>query len=83
MNGVKRLDHSGPTLYTGQGAYFKLANYHTPICDPYPACIGTDPASSIIFDRVVYGPTPQSVSLGPLEGVLTSVNGVLTQVGGF
>ena len=69
VNGVKRLDHSGPTLYTGQGAYFKLANYHTPVCDPYPACIGTHPASSIIFDRVVHGPTPQSVSLGPLEGV--------------
>jgi hypothetical protein len=83
VNGVKKLDHSGPTLYTGQGTYFKLANYHTPICDPYPACIGTDPASSIIFDRVVRGPTPQSVSMGPLEGVLTSVNGVLTQVGGF
>jgi hypothetical protein len=83
VNGVKKLDFSGPTLYAGQGTYFKLANYHTPVCDPYPACIGTDPPSSIIYDRVVRGPTPQSVSLGPLEGVLTVVNGVLTQVGGF
>jgi hypothetical protein len=53
VNGVKKLDHSGPTLYAGQGTYFKLANYHTPVCDPYPACIGRDPPSSVIFDRVI------------------------------
>lgn len=78
VNGVKKLSHRGPTLYAGQGAYFKLANYHTPICDPYPACIGTDPPSSVIYDRVIRGTTALSVSSGPLEGVLTLVNGVLT-----
>jgi chitodextrinase len=83
VNGVKKLDHSGPTLYAGQGAYFKLGNYHTPICDPYPACIGSDPPSSVIYDRVVRGTSPQAVSAGPLQGVLEMVNGVLTQMGGF
>jgi hypothetical protein len=55
VNGVKRLEHRGPTLYTGQGVYLKLANYHTPLCDPYPACKGkgTDPPSSVIYDRVI------------------------------
>jgi hypothetical protein len=83
VNGVKKLDHSGPTLYTGQGTYFKLANYHTPLCDPYPACIGSDPPSSVIYDRVVRGTTPQAVSAGPLEGVLTLVNGVLEPLPGY
>ena len=53
VNGEKKLEHRGPTLYRGQGCYFKLANYHTPICDPYPACIGRDPPSSVIYDRVI------------------------------
>jgi hypothetical protein len=53
VNGEKKLEHRGPTLYTGQGCYLKLANYHTPICDPYPACIGKDPPSSVIYDRVI------------------------------
>jgi hypothetical protein len=70
VNGVQKLAHRGPTLYAGQGVYLKLANYHTPVCDPYPACIGTDPASSVIHDRVIRGTTPDAVSLGPLEGVL-------------
>ena len=69
MNGQLKLDHRGPTMYAGQGVYFKLANYHTPLCDPYPACIGTDPPSSVIYDRIVRGPTARSVSAGPLEGV--------------
>jgi hypothetical protein len=77
VNGVKKLSHRGPTLYAGQGVYLKLANYHTPICDPYPACIGTDPPSSVIYDRVVRGTTPLAVSAGELEGVLTLVDGVL------
>ncbi|OGG57073.1 MAG: hypothetical protein A3F84_04570 [Candidatus Handelsmanbacteria bacterium RIFCSPLOWO2_12_FULL_64_10] len=76
VNGVKKLSHRGPTLYAGQRAYLKLANYHVPVCNPYPGCTG--PASSVIHDRVVRGTTPQSVSLGLLEGVLTLVNGVLT-----
>ena len=80
VNGVKKLAHRGPTLYAGQGVYLKLANYHTPICDPYPACVGTHPASSVIYDRVIRGTTPQAVSLGPLEGALTLVNGVLTPI---
>jgi len=78
MNGELKLDHRGPTIYSGQGVYFKLANYHTPLCDPYPACIGTDPPSSVIYDRIVRGSTALSVSSGPLEGVLTLANGVLT-----
>ena len=80
VNGVKKLEHSGPTLYAGQGTYFKLANYHNPICDPYPACIGTDPPSSIIYDRVILGSTAQAVSAGALEGALELVNGALTPI---
>lgn len=55
VNGEQKLDHRGPTLYAGQGVYLKLANYHTPLCDPYPACKGkgTDPPSSVIHDRVI------------------------------
>jgi hypothetical protein len=81
VNGVKKLSHRGPTLYAGQGSYFKLANYHNPICDPYPGCIGpSNPASSVIYDRVIRGTKALAVSSGPLEGVLTLVNGVLTPV---
>jgi len=29
LNGRQFMAHTGPTLYTGQGAYLKLANYHT------------------------------------------------------
>jgi hypothetical protein len=59
------LDHVGPTLYPELGVYLKLANYHTPVCDPYPGCSG--PASSVIHDRVVRGTTPQDVAMAPLE----------------
>ena len=51
VNGEHKLDHQGPTLYAGQGCYLKLANYHTPVCDPYPGCKG--PASSVIHARVI------------------------------
>lgn len=78
VNGKKILTYYGATLYAGQGVYLKLANYHTPVCDPYPACIGTHPPSSVIHDRVIRGSTALSVSSGPLEGVLTLVSGVLT-----
>jgi hypothetical protein len=78
VNGVQKLSHRGPTLYAGQGVYLKLANYHVPVCDPYPACIGTHAASSVIHDRIIRGTTPLAVSSGPLEGVLGLVNGVLT-----
>jgi len=50
VDGVNKLSHHGPTLYAGQGCYLKLANYHTPVCNPYPGCTG--PASSVIYGRV-------------------------------
>ena len=81
VNGVKKLDHSGPTMYTGQGVYLKLANYHTPVCNPYPGCTG--PASSVIHDRVIRGTSPLAVSLGPLEGVLELVDGILRPLPGL
>ena len=67
VNGKKILTHSGPTLYAGQGVYLKLASYHTPICDPYPTCIGTDPPSAVIHSRIIRGKTQQSVALTALE----------------
>jgi hypothetical protein len=76
VNGVKKLDHRGPTMHAGEGINLKLANYHTPVCDPYPGCTG--PYSSVVHDRVIRGTTPLAVSIGPLEGVLEPVNGVLT-----
>ena len=78
VNGVKKLDHRGPTLYAGQNIYLKLANYHTPVCNPYPGCTG--PGSSVIHDRIVRGNSALAVAPGPLEGVLELVNGVLTPV---
>jgi hypothetical protein len=80
VNGQRVLSHRGPTLYAGQGVYLKLANYHNPVCDPYPACIGTHQASSVIHDRIIRGTTALSVSPGPLEGVLELVNGVLRPI---
>jgi polysaccharide lyase-like protein len=67
VNGKRKLAHQGPTLYIGQGVYLKLANYHLPVCDPYPACIGTHKASSVIHDRVVRGKTAQAVTQLQLE----------------
>ncbi len=80
LNGKRVLSHRGPTLYLGQGVYLKLANYHNPICDPYPACIGKHKASSVIHDRIMRGTTPLAVAAGPLEGVLALVDGVLTPI---
>jgi hypothetical protein len=59
VNGVKKLDHSGPTLYSGMGCYLKLANYHSPFGQ----------ATAVIHDRVIRGTTWQAVSLTPLEGM--------------
>jgi hypothetical protein len=59
VNGVKKLDRRGPTLYAGQGCYLKLANYHSPFGQ----------GTSIIHDRVIRGTTWQAVSRTPLEGV--------------
>jgi hypothetical protein len=58
VNGRKKLDHRGPTLYAGMSCYLKLANYHRP-----------DPAAarSVIHDRIVRGTTAESVSLTPLR----------------
>jgi len=63
VNGVKKLTYRGPTLYTGQTCYLKLANYHTPFGQ----------ASSVIHDRVIRGSTPNAVALTQLEGVVMSV----------
>ncbi len=52
VNGVQKLAYTGPTLYTGQGCYLKLANYHTPTGLP----------SSVIHDRVLRGSSLASVS---------------------
>ncbi len=59
VNGVKKLEHRGPTLYAGQGCYLKLANYHS--------AFGR--ASSVIHDRVIRGYAPEAVALTPLEGL--------------
>jgi len=57
VNGARKMEYSGPTLYAGQGCYLKLANYHTPF----------GKASSVIHDRVVRGTGPSAVSLTPLN----------------
>lgn len=59
VNGAKKMEYSGPTLYPGQGCYLKLANYHTPFDKP----------SSVIHGRVIRGTTADAVSLTPLEGI--------------
>lgn len=63
VNGVKKMDYSGPTLYAGQGCYLKLANYHSAFQKP----------SSVIHGRVLRGTTSGAVSLTPLQGVLPVV----------
>jgi hypothetical protein len=59
VNGERKMDYKGPTLYAGQGCYLKLANYHTAFGRP----------SSVIHDRVLRGSTPEAVALTPLEGL--------------
>lgn len=59
VNGVRKLAHRGPTLYAGQGCYFKLANYHS----------GSGLPSAVVHDRVVRGTSAAAVSPTPLEGV--------------
>ena len=54
VNGVQKMAYRGPTLYQGQGVYFKLANYHTPFGQP----------SSVIHARVLRSVAPLSVSAG-------------------
>jgi len=57
LNGVLKLNYKGPTLYTGQGCYLKLANYHTAMGVPV----------SIIHDRIVRGTSAAAVALQPLQ----------------
>ena len=57
VNGVKKMAYRGPTLYTGQGCYLKLANYHG----------ATGTAISLIHDRVVRGKSAAAVSTTPLQ----------------
>jgi hypothetical protein len=54
VNGVQKMSYRGPTLYPGQGVYWKLANYHTPFGQP----------SSVIHSRVIRSVEPLSVSAG-------------------
>lgn len=54
VNGVQKLAYRGPTLYTGQGVYLKLANYHSPFGQ----------ASSVLHARVIRSDTPLDVSAG-------------------
>ena len=60
VNGVQELAHRGPTLYAGQGCYFKLANYHAASGAP----------SAVIHDRVVRGSSAAEVSLTLLQRIL-------------
>jgi hypothetical protein len=53
LNGTQVLNFSGPTLYTGQSCYLKLADYHTPIGAPV----------SVIHSRIVEGATEADVAL--------------------
>lgn len=53
VNGRLVMEHAGPTLYAGQGVYFKAANYRYPTT-PNAAC-------SVIHDRVRLGTMRASV----------------------
>jgi hypothetical protein len=59
MNGKKVLVHKGPTLYSGQQCYLKLANYHTAFGQP----------SAVIHDRIIRGTSAAAVALTPLQGL--------------
>lgn len=59
VNGAKKMEYRGPTLYAGQGCYLKLANYHTAFGKP----------SSVIHGRVIRGTSAAAVARTPLEGV--------------
>jgi hypothetical protein len=47
LDGRQFMKHVGPTLYTGEGAYLKLANYHSAIGKP----------SAVIHGRVIRAQT--------------------------
>jgi hypothetical protein len=54
VNGEQKMSYRGPTLYTGQGVYWTLANYHSP----------HGQTSSIVHARVIRSDAPLSVSDG-------------------
>ena len=60
VNGDLKMAYHGPTLYSGQGCYLKLANYHSPLGLPV----------SVIHDRVLRGTSAGDVSSRPLETVM-------------
>jgi hypothetical protein len=57
VNGVRKLEHRGPTLYAGMGCYLKLANYHSAFGQ----------ASSVIHARLLRGASAAAVARTPLE----------------
>lgn len=63
LNGKLIMEHSGPTLYAGQGTYFKISAYHLPVPQAEIDQLGyaPTPASSVIHDRVRVGATRASV----------------------
>ena len=65
VNGAKKMDYRGPTLYPGQGCYLKLANYHTAFGKP----------SSVIHGRVIRGTSAAAVARTPLQGVSAAGEG--------
>jgi len=53
LNGNQVMNFSGPTLYSGQSCYLKLANYHSPLGLPV----------SVIHSRVLRGASEAAVQL--------------------
>jgi hypothetical protein len=58
LNGRQVMNFSGPTLYTGQSCYLKLANYHTPLGVPV----------SVIHSRIVRATTQADVVISSSGG---------------
>jgi hypothetical protein len=52
LDGRQFMKHVGPTLYTGEGAYAKLANYHSAIGKP----------SAVIHGRVIRARTKEGLA---------------------
>ena len=52
VNGVQKMSYKGPTLYSGQGVYLKLANYHTAHGKP----------SAVLHGRVVIARTQAALA---------------------
>ncbi|HEX5650381.1 MAG TPA: heparin lyase I family protein [Steroidobacteraceae bacterium] len=60
VNGMRKMSYRGPTLYPGQGCYFKLANYHTAFGKP----------TSVIHARVIRAGSPRALAAQPPQGPL-------------